>query len=619
MTEAYRPVSGAIPVPPYITVRLSERDLGFEVPINFLNSGPGVSLTRACFSHNEYENAIFALCLSNLLAVGIRRFLIDLYWDQGRRVWSLCPVESVSNASNAAAPTAAATLTTATPATISSASLAIRDIDTSSVFSSANTSSPANATRAESTLFSATTDSPNAPLEEHGPYTCSLTINAETFFSILWSYFGQTQTNLDAHLLYTVINLRAAAAKSSPTHPAPSPTLLPSPSELIGQLASANLSTYLYKPVDLQAERADLNNSWYTVAERYRPVSGFYSTSTSTNGVVSTEDGWPSESFIEFSQGKRLIMSWGSIDPQMSRYNFSGDAGTIFDSGYTQNYERNVKVAPDGNVTQGCFYEENHFDVASTNSSWATTSDLPGLMYPANSTADISALNNLTEGVTRCGIAPILNTTISNSTAGEDYTPYRAFSYSTIWSWAPGEPQNSTENVADSLFRCATTSVNTGGRWAVSDCSQRTYAACRVFNQPYNWTVTTYQMSYSYAPKACPDGYVFAAPRTALENTYLTRALLREDRDHHDQGVWVDFNSLDIKGCWTTGGQNATCPYREKDFLNRETVIVPTVAGIIILIVTTLVVLVKASTNRKVHKRTRKRANNGFVYEGVPS
>ena len=68
----------------------SQRDLGVTVPINFVTV-PGVSLSAACFSKLRYDNDDAALCLSNLLAVGFQRFEVDLYWDDGRQVWSFCP------------------------------------------------------------------------------------------------------------------------------------------------------------------------------------------------------------------------------------------------------------------------------------------------------------------------------------------------------------------------------------------------------------------------------------------------------------------------------------------------------------------------------------------------
>ena len=69
----------------------SQRDLGVTVPINHVTV-PGISLSAGCFSQMRYENDDAALCLSNLLAVGFQRFEVDLYWDDARQVWSLCPV-----------------------------------------------------------------------------------------------------------------------------------------------------------------------------------------------------------------------------------------------------------------------------------------------------------------------------------------------------------------------------------------------------------------------------------------------------------------------------------------------------------------------------------------------
>ena len=46
---------------------------------------------------------------------------------------------------------------------------------------------------------------------------------------------------------------------------------------------------------------------------------------------------------------------------------------------------------------------------------------------------------------------------------------------------------------------------------------------------------------------------------------------------------------------------------------------VPVVAAIIVLVITSLTVFAKIAGYRKVRKRTRKRPDNGAVYEGVPS
>lgn len=71
------------------------------------------------------------------------------------------------------------------------------------------------------------------------------------------------------------------------------------------------------------------------------------------------------------------------------------------------------------------------------------------------------------------------------------------------------------------------------------------------------------------------------------------------------------------------GGANATCAYENSsgsdDYIRTRTILVPTVAALIVLVLTALTVFVKVAGNRKFRKRTRRRAKNGFVYEGVPS
>jgi hypothetical protein len=208
------------------------------------------------------------------------------------------------------------------------------------------------------------------------------------------------------------------------------------------------------------------------------------------------------------------------------------------------------------------------------------------LQLSTDETADILPLLNLALTSTDCGISPILNVTLLDSTAHDNYIPYQNFSYSTIWSWAPGEPRNYTSSAdasSSSLFRCASTTISSSAtdyaaRWIVSDCSSKFFAACRAQSQPYNWTITTYPISYSYADQACSGDYDFAAPRTALENSYLSMAMRDKSRDYDGHGVWVDFNSLNVEGCWTTGGPNATCPYsntiQQADDLQKKIVLV---------------------------------------------
>ena len=130
------------------------------------------------------------------------------------------------------------------------------------------------------------------------------------------------------------------------------------------------------------SDRANLNGSWYTVSEIYRPVEDYYSTETNGNEIVSTDDGWPSESYIEFARNKRLLLGWGDADPQMTEYNLTGDSEIIFPKGFIQDVQTDLTVGSTGHITQGCFPRNNTDDLSQVNSSWAVDSTLPGFDYP---------------------------------------------------------------------------------------------------------------------------------------------------------------------------------------------------------------------------------------------
>ncbi|KAH7314215.1 hypothetical protein BKA65DRAFT_516365 [Rhexocercosporidium sp. MPI-PUGE-AT-0058] len=660
MSENYSPGSSALPVPPYTTVFLSQRDLGLRVPINFVTD-PGVSLKAACFIGDRYEDDSAGDCISNLLAVGFRRFELDLYWDTARGVWSFCPVSippwlqnltplstttlfpGSTSASNFSQSTS---LATASSLPIRTSSTGPNLIARQQSTSAPTLTNPGPTSTAESSLgqilpsISSFPDTSNNPLVASGPYVCTTSINLSTFTSLLLDYIQKTENTLGAHLLYLILNLHAASSEQDPDAPAPRPTSLPQGPELLGSQFAGNLTDYIYTESNLLSDRLNLNESWYNIQnELYRPVEGYYQMDRTANGILTTEDGWPSEAYIEFANSKRLLIGWGTVDPQMVEYNFTGDSGTIFRDGFLQDLQTDVRTNDDGMITSGCFMNNGTDDVAQVNSSWAVLSTLSTFDYPTAASADITPFLNLTSSTTNCGISPHLNRTLLSTSANTNSTPYSLFARSAIWSWFPNEPQNasttpSSPSSDSQIFRCAISNKDRDGRWIVDDCSAKRYAACRARDEPYNWTLAPVAVSYSFADENCPEEYDFAAPRTALENAYLTLAMRRSDRDFDGHGAWVDFNSLDVEGCWTTGGPNATCPYKEAvgeaNDLEKRVILVPTIAAIVVLIVTGLTVFVKCVGNRSSTRRVRRRRGNvdpkgmrttanGFVYEGVPS
>lgn len=628
----------------------SQRDVAIQVPINYVTQ-PGISLSAACFGEGRYEDRGLQDCVSNLMSVGFRRLIIDLYWDAARQVWSFCPV-SVPMSSSAATSTlsstagllATAQLQTAAllPSTSSqvaqtastrSTSLVARQATSNSSTSSALLSSassiPPNSTSSTQPLSTVITSPSEEPLYQFGPYQCTSTIEFTNFINLLSNYIQSTENTIDAHPIHLIINVHAAAATGNPAEPAmrPEQSALPGTSNSLSSLLDASLSAYIYTPTELSTHRANLNSSWYSVVPSRQPLSAYYTTKIASNHVHSTPDGWPSESFIETAKAKRLLIGYGSTDPQMQDYNFSSDWGTIFPQGYMES-GRDLRIQNDGIVNGGCFFDADTFDLARVNSSWSMSSNFTGLDYPTAATSPPFPLLNLTSNLTACGISPTINETLTNTTADTNITSYQAMSYATVWSWAYGEPRNSSGNTSDnddknSHFRCALMDPILNGRWRVGDCTTKYYAACRIASEPYQWQISADPVAFSAAPDVCSGNSTFAVPRTALENTYLYSALkARPDVSSNSDtnGVWLQFHSLDIETCWVSGGSNASCPYHvDAVSEQRRAVLVPTIAAVIVLVLTALTLLVKCNQNRRTSKTRTRRTEGGWDYEGVPS
>lgn len=614
-----------------------------QVPLNFVTH-PGASLEETCFAHGIYEDDAAAKCISNLLAVGYRRLFIDLYWGPERQQWGFCPVAiplNVPGASSApvlpsSAPsanlTSAAFNTKVGKSTISSPSgtslpsspVKIRRQERSS--SSLSSTFSRNASSTISQPLTPTRISSSGELVYNiGPYSCTQTMDLRLLISLISDYFRQTQDTIQANIIYLNFNLHAAASANAPESPAPAPSAsnLPSSSNLVGSLFDASVSTYVYTPTQLYDERRNLNDSWYFTSSSRQPLAEYYTTNILPGNVHSTPDGWPCEAYVVVSHAKRLLLGWGSIDPQMQGYNFSGDAGTIFPPNYLASNVQPV-ASGDGMISSGCFFDPNITELTTVNSSWALSSQVDGFVFPTTADSPTDPLSYLASNLTSCGISPAINQTLLNATADTDFRPYQNASYSASWLWAPNEPRNTTR--PGNLFRCALLDLTLTGQWRVEHCSYNFRAACRLNNDPYTWRITPYNVQFSAAPGACPINSTFDVPRTGLENTYLYAHLLSLDNsvidphstDETKTSIWLNFNSLDEQACWVTGGPSATCPYSAAD-RQKRTVLVPTIAAIIVLIITALTLFVKCTANRRSSKSRRKRGTGGWDYEGVPS
>lgn len=598
-------------------------------------------MRQACFSGNQYEHNAFRKCFSNLLGVGFRKFTVDTYWDPLQSAWSLCPVEqpSLNGDGNdggvsttvgpevvASTDTVSAKIPESSIEPLNSLGFDRRQDASQSSTSAASSSSPVSTASTVSSSSSSATARPTIvtfpstsgpPLQQIGKYNCTSLMKLDLLGGILWGFTQATSTTTGASLQFLTVNVHAAASIQNPNGSAPelSPGQMPASTNLLSEALSGNLSTVTYTPAQLRSQRSDLNDSWYNVEWVNRPAVGYYTASSNAQGNNVTQDGWPTEAFVEFRQFLRLSISYGTIDPQMQAYNIQPDLDFMFPPG-TFTAQQMPSVASNGQVLSGCLFDASDKSVTSSrNSSWviATTPSL-GTSANPDLMATIPAVTNLTS----CGMSPFLNESLGGTTADKNPLPYAAFVRSTLWSWAPGEPKNVTSAKDNSSSRCAV--MNPSGRWRVTDCSARYRAACRRPGQRYDWQISSDSSNYYDAASTCRSPYQFDVPHTALENAQLLAAFQSDDRRSPDEQIFIDLNSIDVPECWTSG-VNGTCPYLSSDQSDRiRIVVVPTVAAVIIFVLAALTFFVKCAANRRENKRGRRRKMvGGWEYEGVPS
>lgn len=360
------------------------------------------------------------------------------------------------------------------------------------------------------------------------------------------------------------------------------------------------------------------------------PIVEYFTIHKDKEGLQSTPDGWPSSKYIQLAKSDRAIMEYGSVDPQLATYDLAQDQDVIFPPGHLTT-ETQISVATNGSVTSGCLYKAGATEVSQANSSWATSNGMP-VAYSTSDDVTIHSLGDTIAGITRCGISPMLNSTLFGQTADVNVEPYRNVSLAAGWAWAIGEPEGAnsgggTQGVP-SFDRCAVIDLSLGGRWRATNCTEKRRAACRVGNSPFEWAISNSTAEYNFVSGMCPAGSSFAVPRTGLENTYLYEFLLSQPQsiinpesttDLSQREIYIDFNSIQVTSCWVSGGPGASCPYAsDPQELERRTVLVAAIAGFVILVITALTLFIKCNANRR-NSRRRKRVIEGWEYEGVPS
>jgi hypothetical protein len=431
--------------------------------------------------------------------MGYRRFNLDLYWDNTTSTFQLCPVQITFNATSPNA--TASTLTT-------------------TLIAAATIVGPTTTTTRATTLTATITVAPTAslsapgaflPISLPGNYTCAPGADFQAILNTIRAMCQSTDNNLrEAALTILVLNLLSLPPATTNTSLI---DLSNSTRESLSAQINATLGDWIYTAADLAFERSNINTTF--LADKANPIvdiSAYYNVTVDPEtGFASTNDGWPTTRHLFETDGRRVLVGFGTVNTVPSReYNIDQDSSIIFPPGTFGTPDQlivssavtnnpNSCLGPQGPVfgPQGSinFSDSKTMDV---NNSFAYSTDYFTPLIPLS----YSGIQN----IVLCGLSPLIDSPLEDVTSGDE-SPYDPIS-ATVWSWlSPDQPINvtlPTNGTTEDLDACAALDVDTG-RWIVLNCDTSLQIACRANSTLYEVTLPLYRARLTDSGKSARD------------------------------------------------------------------------------------------------------------------
>ncbi|KAG2224064.1 hypothetical protein INT45_004945 [Circinella minor] len=602
-----------------ITVPLrTQRDIGLNVTIDRW-LWPAIDLKAAYFG-NDYSAQKLSH-VEELMYMGYRRLVVDLYWDPDRHTWQLCPDKLPS---------------------LSVPQKSKRTDNNNNENRMVHTATPPSPTTTEKLLLSSPRKSHNSvnslptlstghtvnklvPLSQEdvniGQYKCAPWYTFQHFMDSVNYYVTATDVSTapeDTNLLFLILNLHQLQSNNNNDNNNNDDD--GENESLRDILRSAIDSTYrntsrLYTPDDLIHDRHNLTASFGLTGEEDQQIIVDPAT-----GAIASDSAWPT--FIYLMQRDiQLLVGFGSIDlPSDTNYKYlEQDRSTIFNStqlgaGWYMNQVNLTNMEAMG--WEDCARPANNTYVLPMENN-ETSVSLPSLQQPEPDGTVLSwswiYMNdhgnnpgfsyNTTMKAVQCGYSPYFLKNNYTDDNNADYSVNDTAHLSdnilgTIWSWDIGEPKISSNPHCAMVQRW-------NGRWRAGDCTELLRVSCRHKNNPNKWILTQTYVSYDRAFSACPDDYVFDCPRIAQQNRMLFQELQIDLSQNAPQGdemndlfhhlFWINLNSGNNGSCWVVGLFSNCWWLTNNVNLFQKLIRTSAVAGVIVLILVGIFAWIKCA------------------------
>ncbi|KAK9383862.1 uncharacterized protein V2V93DRAFT_320068 [Kockiozyma suomiensis] len=482
----------------------SQRDLTLNVSMDQLIY-PAINLNTVLLEPLNYTYDVLA-SFTDLVSWGASRFFLDLYWNDKKSRWQVCPfIDGVQHEQE-------------------------RDRNGNHTVFELN-----HGGTEEAAIF----------YYNDSVYLCNLTLLFEEFLLdiVKEQWILTTDDNLNAKTVIVTLNLRNAI---EPDY-APNAAVISESfqiSSAIENSASMTSSAPLAYPSESflkLSEKIEFVLDGYAYTPGLLAIDRQQSSTWNSTGMSST--GWPLLDNVLFRNFYRILFSFGEVEVSDEEYDIEGDKTTIFSSAeipYTG--ERAVKYSSafssaqlQSSTSPVCSIRRDTYlvDITSTDNVVS-----PSFLLASDTSESRFSVDAVRQYI-KCGFSPMLNATGKDEDDIIDYVTKNLAG--SKWSWSDDQPADllNISDVSSAPTRCARLAEK---GWEVTNCYAKYRAACRISKGAYSFVLSRKEVTYYDSVSACSgSNEVFTVPRTALQNSVLQK--LRQDTVG-SEAIWIDVNSL---------------------------------------------------------------------------
>lgn len=289
-----------------------------------------------------------------------------------------------------------------------------------------------------------------------------------------------------------------------------------------------------------------------------------------TANTVNAYEGWPTPEQIILYEYKQFIFHYTNVETDSTSYVMSA---------------KNIDIINDDSLNYQCplKVENSSKTLTYRNSKEFTAKSINEAIFCGYKVIISNPFEQFNETVMALNASLVWgwgrNQPVS---AGINFGEYEGFSSSFGGGYYMGCASLNVTKLFDVENNKTAVNVNNYLWWNVSNCFESKHALCKFPDNNNDWYISQKPVDFFHLRSGsidnsddigCPNGTLFALPKTPQEMLSVYHSLRKEDNQTlidiiKTDGIWIELNSVSLSTCWVVGDYKTTCPYQQ--FINQR-------------------------------------------------